>query len=338
MKLSWEPITLDLRTTFRIAHGASDQRFNVVSRLTNGEYYGRGEAAAVAYHGETQAGICAYFDSLMGTEADPRLLDDPFLIEDYLNRLPPGSMAARAAIDIALHDLLCQRLGLPLYRLFGLNPESIPPTSFTIAIDEPELMAERVRQSNWPIYKIKLGGPDDEAILAAIRNVTDARVRVDVNGGWTREQAARLIPRLAAYGLELIEQPLAVGDIEGLRWLRAQNLGAPIFADESVKTAHDVIAHHGAVDGVVIKLMKTAGLREALRAITTARALDLPVMIGCMVETSLGVSAAAHLAPLCDFVDLDGPLLINNDPFTGLVYDGAQIRLSDRPGIGVFDV
>ncbi len=144
-----------------------------------------------------------------------------------------------------------------------------------------------------------------------------------------------MIPRLAQYGMEFIEQPLPVGDIEGLRWLRAQKLGVPIFADENILTSRDVAAHAGAVDGVVIKIAKTGGLREALRAIHTARALDMQIMIGCMVETSLAVTAAAHLAPLCDYADLDGPLMIRNDPFEGMRYDRARLVLPDRPGLGI---
>ena len=248
---------------------------------------------------------------------------------------PPDRGAARAAVDIALHDLWGRQLGRPLYQLFGLNPQRIPPTSFTIAIDEPELMAERARQANLPVIKIKLGSNIDEAIVSAIRQATAARLRVDANAGWSRDQAAELMPRLAQYGLELFEQPLPVGDIEGLRWLRSQNFGAPIFADESIKSASDVAAHAGAVDGVVIKLMKTGGIREALRAIHTAHSLGMQVMIGCMVESSVGVTAAAHLAPLCDYVDLDGPLLIRNDPYQGVTYNGAQILLPVSPGLGV---
>jgi L-alanine-DL-glutamate epimerase-like enolase superfamily enzyme len=335
LNLVWKPITLNLKTTFRIAHGASDQRHNVITTLQDGEFTGMGESAAVAYHGESQAGVMAYLAGLAGTESDPARFDDPFLIEDLLNKLPVGSRAARAAIDIALHDLWGQRLGQPLYRLFGLNPTLIPETSFTIAMDEPAKMAEQARQSNMPIIKIKLGSQDDEAIVAAIRAATQARLRVDANSGWSREQAANIIPRLAQYNLEFVEQPLPMGDIEGLRWLHAQRLGVPVFADENIKSAKDVAAHAGAVDGVVIKLMKTGGLREALRAISTARALNMQVMIGCMIETSLGVTAAAHLAALCDFADLDGPLLIKNDPFVGVQYAGARLILPAAPGLGV---
>lgn len=330
LELSWEPVTLNLRTTFRIAHGASDQRHNVIVHLEEG----LGEAAAVSYHGETQAGIMQYLSGVLDS-----LGDDPFQLEEVLNRLPAGSQAARAAIDIALHDLWGQRIGQPLYRLFGLDPEKAPVTSFTIAIDEPDVMAERAAQCGYPIIKIKLGSPQDEAIVAAIRRLTPARLRVDANAGWTREQAAEIIPRLAQYDLEFVEQPLPKGDIEGFRWLRQQmrreGLSLPIFADESIKTARDVAAHAGAVDGVVIKLMKTGGIREAVRAIAVARALDMQVMIGCMIETSVGVSAAAHLAPLCDYADLDGPLLIRDDPYQGVCFEGARLRLPDRPGLGV---
>lgn len=273
MKLACQPITLDLRTTFRIAHGASDQRFNVISSLADEEWIGYGEAAAVSYHGETQAGILDYLSGLKNTTADPKKISDPFMVEEFLNQLPPGSQAAKASLDIALHDWIGKKLGQPVYRLLGLDPQNIPETSFTIAMDTPELMAERARESKWPVIKIKLGSSDDEAIVSTIRNATVARLRVDANAGWSRERAIEIIPRLAEYDLEFIEQPLPVGDIEGLKWLRSKDLGIPIFADESVKSSHDVARHVGAVDGVVIKLMKTGGIREALRAIHTARAL-----------------------------------------------------------------
>ena len=172
-------------------------------------------------------------------------------------------------------------------------------------------------------------------MVRAIREATAARLQVDVNGGWTREQAAAMIPRLAEFDLQIVEQPLPAGDIEGLRWLRAQQFGVPIFADEAIKSSADILAHAGAVDGVVIKLAKSGGIRPALEMIALARALGMQVMIGCMVETAVAVTAAAHIAPLCDFADLDGPLLIANDPFVGMRYDGARLLLPDSPGLGV---
>jgi L-alanine-DL-glutamate epimerase-like enolase superfamily enzyme len=336
LKLSCEPLTLDLRTTFRIAHGSSDHRYNVISHLYDpgSDLTGLGEGAAVSYHGESQGGIMEYIQAVAGVMGD-----DPFLIEDILNRLPPGSQAARAAIDIALHDLWGKRLDQPLYRLLGLNPAAAPQTSFTIAIDEPDLMAERASASGLPVIKIKLGGPKDIECVAAIRSATQAKLTVDANAGWSREQAQWIIPRLLDYDLELIEQPLPVGDLDGLRQLRqflkTQKIDTPIFADESVKTAKDVAAHAGVVDGVVIKLMKTGGIREALRAVHTAHAFGMQTMIGCMVESCIGVSAAVHISPLFDYADLDGPLLIKNDPFRGVQYDGCRLLIPARPGIGV---
>ncbi len=329
MKIDWEPITLKLKTTFRVAHGASDQRHNVLVYLDDGV----GEAAAVPYYGETQQGIIAYLKSV------PDLGEDPFDLEAVLSSRPPGSRAARSAIDEALHDLWGKKLGQPLYRLFGLNPDKLPLTSFTIAMDEPAIMAQRARQSGYPILKVKLGSDNDEEIVAAIRKATDAKLRVDANAGWTRERALQIIPRLVDYGLELIEQPLAVDDAEGFFWLkeqlRSQKIRTPIFADEIAKTSQDVAKLAGAIDGVVVKTMKSEGIRETLRMIHTARAHDLEVMLSCMVETSVGVTAAAHLAPLCDYADLDGPLLITNDPYRGLKYEGAKIRLPDGPGLGL---
>lgn len=329
MKLHWEPITLDLKTTFRIAHGASDQRHNVLVYLDDGV----GEAAAVPYYGETQQGITDYLKSV------PDLGDDPFDLDAVLARRPPGSRAARSAIDEALHDLWGKQLGQPLYKLLGLNPDHLPLTTFTIAMDEPQVMAEQAKESGYPILKIKLGSDRDEEIVAAITNATDAKLRVDANAGWSRGRALQIIPRLADYGLEFIEQPLAVGDIEGFFWLkeklRAQKVDIPIFADETAKTSHDVAKLAGAIDGVVVKAMKSEGIREALRMIHTARAHDMQIMLSCMVESSVGVTAAAHLAPLCDYADLDGPLLIKNDPYLGLRYEGAKFILPDGPGLGL---
>ncbi|HSK89601.1 MAG TPA: dipeptide epimerase, partial [Anaerolineales bacterium] len=294
---------------------------------------GVGEAAAVPYYGETQQGIIEYLKSV------PELGDDPFDMDAVLSKRPAGSRAARSAIDEALHDLWGKKLGQPLYKLFGLNPNHLPLTSFTIGMDNPEVMAEQAKASNYPIIKIKLGSERDEEIVAAICKATSAKLRVDANAGWSRERALQIIPRLAAYGLEFIEQPLAVDDVEGYFWLkeklRAQKVNIPIFADETAKTSHDVVKLAGAIDGVVVKTMKSEGIRAALRMIHTARAHDMQIMLSCMVESSVGVTAAAHLAPLCDYADLDGPLLIRSDPYRGLKYDGAKFTLPDGPGLGL---
>lgn len=329
MKLHWEPLTLDLRTTFRLSSGASDQRYNVLVYLGDGV----GEAPAVPSYGETQSGIIEYLKSV------PDLGDDVFDMDAVLAKRPPGSRAARSAIDVALHDSWGKKLGQPLYKLFGLNPARIPPTSYTIGIDEPEVMAEQAKSCGYPILKIKLGSPNDKAILSAIRKATNAKIRVDVNAGWTREQALDIIPQLVEFDLEHIEQPLAADDKEGYFWLKGKlrelNVTTPIFVDESAKNSHDVAKLAGAVDGVVVKVMKSEGLRETIRTIHTARAHDMRIMLSCMIESSVGVTAAAHIAPLCDSVDLDGPLLIKNDPYRGIQYDGAKISLPSASGIGV---
>lgn len=329
MKLHWEPISLELRTTFRVAHGASDQRHNVLVYLDDGV----GEAAAVPYYGETQQGIIEYLKSA------PELDDDLFDMDAVLAKRLAGSRAARSAIDEALHDLWGKKLGQPLYKLFGLNPAKIPQTSFTIGMDEPDVMAEQAKASGHPILKIKLGSEKDEEIVSAIRRATEAKLRVDVNAGWSRERALQIIPKLAEYDLEFIEQPLAVDDVDGYFWLkdqlRAQRIDIPIFADETAKNSHDVAKLAGAIDGVVVKTMKSEGIRESLRMIHTARAHDMQIMLSCMVESSVGVTAAAHLAPLCDYADLDGPLLIKNDPYRGVTYDGATMSLPSGAGIGV---
>ena len=331
MRITTEPLDLFLRTTFTIAHGASDVRHNILVRIDEGV----GEAPIVPYYHETPQGVMDYV-----ARVAPMVGDDPFQLQDILMRLPcaGASAAGYAAIDVALHDLVGKRLGIPLYQFFGLNPARVPETSFTISIDKPEVMAARAKESGWPILKIKVGvglKPEgDVAMVQAIRQATNARLLLDANAGWTREQAAELIPKLADYDVEFIEQPLAREDWEGLRWLK-RRVSVPIFADESAQTERDLPKLVGAIDGVVVKLSKTGGLRGALKTIAVARALDMQVMLSCMVESSVGVTAAAHIAPLADYCDLDGPLLIANDPFTGLRYEGAKIILPDAPGLGL---
>ncbi len=329
MRLDHHIAELALRHTFHIAHGASDTRHNVL--VTVGD--GLGEAAPVAYHRESAEGVTA---ALERWRPAIEQTDEPGAIHALLGRLE-GSAAARAAVDIALHDALGKRLGCSLRDLLGLQDLPLPSTSFTIAITTPEELPARVAAAaRYSILKVKLGTDRDVEIVRTIReHAPEARIRVDANAGWTVEQALQIIPRMRELGVEFVEQPLAVGDIAGLEQLRHARLGLPIVADEGVRTAADIVALAPFVDGVNIKLMKTGGIAGALAAIHTARSCGLQVMLGCMIETSLGVTAAAHLAPLADWIDIDGPLLIANDPFEGVCFDGAVPRLPDGPGLGV---
>jgi L-alanine-DL-glutamate epimerase-like enolase superfamily enzyme len=332
MHLTSEPITLSLSTPFRIAHGTSVARHNVLIRIDAGGQEGMGEAAPVRQHHESQAGVLDYLAAL------PPLPDDPFPLESILAALPPGSQAARAAIDIALHDLIAKKLGVPLYRLFGLDPAHAPETSFTISLGSVEEVERQTRTAaeRFSILKLKLDSDEagSLALARAVRAVSDARLVVDANCAWTVDQALRLIPALADLGVEWVEQPLPEEDLEGLRRVH-QASPLPIFADEPVRTARNIPPLAGCVDGVNIKVMKAGGLREALRMIAVARAHDLQVMLGCMIETSLGITASAHLAPLVDWADLDGNLTVVNDPFAGVRVEHGRLVLPGGPGLGV---
>lgn len=330
MDVAIHPITLNLRTTFRIAHGASDTRNNVLLRL--GE--GWGEAAPVSYHGESAEKVGAWLEH---HRAILEAADEPAAIRWTLSRLDFSSRAARAAVDLALHDALGKRLGVNVRSLLGLDGMAVPPTSFTLPIGDPdELREQAAAAAHYPILKIKLGGPADLDSVAVIREAAPmSRLRVDANGGWTFAVAQGMIPALVEHGVELIEQPLPAEDIEGYHALHSAGYAIPIFADEPIKSAGDVARWAGSVDGVNIKLMKTGGIAGALAAIETARAHGLQVMLGCMIETGVGVAGAVALAGLADYVDLDGPLLIGNDPTSGLAFDGAQISPPEGPGLGV---
>lgn len=329
MYLEYQAIELRLRHTFLIAHGASDVRHNVI--VTVGD--GLGEAAPVAYHGESAGKVQSTLEAWRG---DIEQLSEPAALHALLRKLN-GSNAARAAIDIALHDALGKRLGCSLADLLSLRDLPLPQTSFTIAITAPDELPARVREAaEYPILKVKLGTERDLDIVRTIRmHAPQAQIRVDANAAWNVEQAIRLMHEFVELGVEFVEQPLPVGDIDGLAAIRRAKTGMPIVVDESMKSAADIVALAPVVDGVNIKLMKTGGIAGALAAIHTARSCGLRVMLGCMIESSLAVTAAAHLLPLVDWADLDGPLLIADDPFVGVSFHGAELRLPSSPGLGV---
>jgi L-alanine-DL-glutamate epimerase-like enolase superfamily enzyme len=245
--------------------------------------------------------------------------------------------AARAAVSGALHDMMGKRLGVPLYRLWGLDPAASPLTSFTIGIAPDEkTLRERVNDAaSYPVLKIKLGSSWDERIVRVVREMAPKKVlRVDANAAWTPKSALRMIPLLQELGVEFVEQPLPPEDLEGLRFVRERS-ALPIVADESCLVASDIPKLAGVVDGINIKLAKCGGLREALRMIATARAHGMLVMAGCMIESSLGITAAAHFAPLLDCVDLDGAALVSNDPYVGATIEGGKVVLPAGAGLGV---
>ena len=331
-RITWEPITLQLRHPFRIAHGVSDTRQAFWLRLAGDA--GWGEGTIPAYYGIRESEMFAYWDAA-ARRADP-FPDDPSEISNWVGE--DGPAPARCALDLALHDRIGRQRGVPLYQLLGLPKPPATSTAFTISIAPPDEMARMAAQLNdYPVIKVKLGSDDDVARIAAIRNARpDVRLYVDANGGWSPEEAVQSVQELAAFDLDLIEQPVAKGDIAGLRYVQGHT-DVPIVADESVQSLEDVerLAAAG-VRGVNLKLMKIGGLALCLRMLRRARELGMRVMLGCMIETSLGVTAMAHLAASADWLDLDAPLLIANDPFGGLSYDRhARIQIPQRPGIGV---
>jgi L-alanine-DL-glutamate epimerase-like enolase superfamily enzyme len=245
--------------------------------------------------------------------------------------------SAKSAISAAMHDLVGKRLGVPVYRLWGLNPTRAPQSSFTIAIapTEAELVRRVEEATPYPVLKVKLGSDRDEQVIRTVRATAPGKVlRVDANAAWTAKQALRMIDLLLELGVEFVEQPLPPHDLEGLRFVRERS-PLPVIADESCLVASDIPRLAGVVDGINIKLSKCGGLREALRMIATARSHGMRVMAGCMIESSLGITAAAHFAPLLDYADLDGAALLGDDPHLGATIDGGRITIPDGPGLGV---
>jgi L-Ala-D/L-Glu epimerase / N-acetyl-D-glutamate racemase len=327
---------LDLRTKhpFIIARGGQSDHRSVWVRLTDKDgLEGWGEAAPSKFYGETADTVAAalkFYGAM--------LPDDPFNLEDAERRWETtlrGNASARAALSAALHDLVGKRLGVPVHRMWGLDPCKAPKSTFTIGLDSPERIRAKVAEAEqYPILKVKLGTDRDLEILQAIRGATDKEIRVDANCGWTVKRAIGMLPVLEEFGVTVLEQPLPPQDLDGLAAVSAA-AEIPVIADESCKTVVDIPPLVGKVDGINIKLAKCGGLREALRMIAVARAHDMMVMVGCMIESSLGITAAAHFTPLVDIVDLDGAALLADDPFVGAGIDGGQVSLPSGPGLGV---
>lgn len=336
MKVSWEQFHVETAHPFRISRGVKTGDDLVWLRLEHEGIEGWGEADPSPYYGETVGTVDAAL-----TKLAPRLeaVEDPFALEPIerdLRGLLGRNGAAHSAVSSALHDWVGKRVGLPLWKMWGLDRAETPLSSFTIGIDDPEVMAAKTKEAaEYPVLKIKLGSPDDESRLHAVREAApDKILRVDANAAWTPMEAIEGIAMCAEYGVEFVEQPLPPTDNDELAFVRSRAV-LPIVVDESSIVATDIPALDGVVDGINIKLAKCGGPREAIRMVHTARACGLKVMLGCMLETSLGIAPAAHVSPLVDYADLDGAALLKSDPFTGPHLEGGRIVLGDEPGLGV---
>jgi L-alanine-DL-glutamate epimerase-like enolase superfamily enzyme len=323
--------TLRLRRTFRISRGASDTRDTLLVALHRDGIVGLGEGAPPPRYGESIGQARALADAYLATISLPTL---PGASAETL--VTPELLECRSlqmAADIALHDWLAKARRMPLHEMLGMMTSRTPPTSYTLSIESPEMLVSRLREADaFAALKIKLGGPQDEEALIAVRRATDKAIRVDANEGWTPEVATRLAHLCAEMRVELIEQPLPAGHLEATAQLRA-NSPVPIFADEDFRTVDDIARLAGVYDGINVKLVKCGGIREAIRAIREARAHGMRAMIGCGIESSVGIAAAVAISPLADFVDLDGAILTSNDPAAGLrLVDG---RLVAGAGVGL---
>jgi L-Ala-D/L-Glu epimerase / N-acetyl-D-glutamate racemase len=333
MELAARLVTLELAETFTIARGSMDSVNVVEVEIRHEGVSGFGEAAPIERYAESAESALAYAESVAG-----ELGDDPFALEEVTQRLPAQQFAARAAIDAALHDLCGKLVGEPVWRLLGLARTG-PPTSMTIGLGDPDEMARKAERANasgrFRRLKLKLGGRDglDVERVRAVRQVSDVPLQVDVNEYWTQDEALLALPQLQEAGVEYCEQPLPAGDPSGAALKKASPL--PIYVDEDCHTLADVAGCEAIAHGVNIKLAKSGGIREAVRMAHDARARGLGVMLGCMVESGLGIAAAAAIGSLCDHVDLDGNLLLAYDPWPGVeLADGVQTP-SDEPGLGV---
>ncbi len=334
-RLESEVVRLKLRHTWTTVMSSSQHRDNLHVRYTADGVTGRGEAAPIVRYqesAETARQMVEAFAPLL-VQRDPWQFAK---VMDFLFRWRSGQYAAKAAVDIALMDWVGQKLGVPLYRYFGLDRTDAPVTTFSIGIDTPEITRQKTREAaDFPVLKIKVGLDTDEATIEAVRSVTRKPLRVDANEGWKdKEEAVRKINWLEKQGVEFVEQPMPAPMLEETRWVRSR-VRIPILADEACLHPADIPRLAGAFDGVNIKLMKCGGILEAFRMIQIAKSLGMKTMLGCMIESSIGISAAAHLSPLVDYADLDGNLLIANDPYVGVKVEKGRLVLPDSPGLGL---
>jgi L-alanine-DL-glutamate epimerase-like enolase superfamily enzyme len=334
LSLSFTPYELQLRHTFTVSGNSRKTTPVVLTEIAFEGITGYGEASMPPYLGESQESVIRFLKKV-----DLARFNDPFLLDEileYVDSLEAGNLAAKASVDIALHDLIGKLVDQPLYRLWGLNPANTPVTSFTIGIDTPEVVRLKTEEAApFKVLKVKLGGGNDREMIQTVRSVTDVPLYVDVNQGWIgKEQALEMVYWLKEQGIVFVEQPLPKSAVDDLAWLTERS-PLPVIADEAFQRLVELPSLLGVYSGINIKLMKSTGLREAHKMITVARVLGMRVMIGCMTETSCAVSAAAQLSPLVDWADLDGNLLISNDLFEGVKVVDGKVTLNAWPGIGV---
>lgn len=335
MHLTFEPYELKLKHVFTVSSFSRSTTPDVQVRIDYDGYTGYGEASMPPYLGQTVESVCSFLKKV-----DLEQFPDPFCIDDiltYIDSLSDGDSAAKAAVDIALHDLVGKIIGAPWHRMLGLNPEKTPNTTYTIGIDTDEMVKLKTREvaGQFKILKVKLGTPRDREMIRAIREVSDLPIAVDVNQGWkNKKKALDEIFWLKEQGIVMVEQPMPKEMLEANAWLTERS-PLPTFADEAIQRLKDIPAIKGAYTGINIKLMKSTGMREAWKMMNYARAEGMKVMIGCMTETSCAIAAAAQLSPAVDFADLDGNLLIANDIFRGTTVVDGKITLNQLPGIGI---
>lgn len=334
LQLSFAPYELQLRHAFNLAKSSRTTTPDVLVKIEWNGVKGYGEASMPPYLGESIASVTKFLSSLDMTQfTDPFRMED---IHDYLDSVAPDNRAAKASVDIALHDLTGKIMGQPWHKIWGLNPEITPNTSFTIGIDTPEVVRVKVGEAApYKILKVKMGLDNDQQTVDVIRQMTDRPICVDVNQGWTdKHKALEMCHWLAERNCQFVEQPMPKEMLDETAWLRERS-PLPIVADEFLQRLPDVRRAYGAYDAINIKLMKSTGMREAKLMAELARSLGMDVMLGCMTETSCGISAAAQLSPLAKWADLDGNLLIANDCFDGVkIVDGRVVLDPERPGIG----
>lgn len=334
LKLTFKPYTLELRHVFTIAASSRSTTPVMLTEIEFNGIKGYGEASMPPYLGESQETAAAFL-----SRVNLEQFDNPFELEKilaYVDSVAPGNPAAKASVDIALHDLTGKIIGQPWYKIWGFEKEKTPVTTFTIGIDTPEVVRQKVKEAEeYKVLKIKLGRDTDREMVEAIRSVTDKPLTGDANQGWKdKQQALDMIHWLHERGMVMVEQPMSKEDPESNGWI-SERSPVPVIADEACQRLPDVIKAKGYYTGINIKLMKSTGMREAHKMLTLARALGMKVMLGCMTETSCAISAAAQLSPMVDFADLDGALLISNDIFEGTTVVDGKVVLADGPGIGV---